>query len=429
VNRILSVVRAVPVQVRFGCSILWRWLFRRKQYPLLILSPAQNGFLTTVRLLWRLKLTKVVAVGKTYHFSLVEPRWPSDAYDQLIANGGLNLAAAGTSRKKQIDLAILAVTRRCPYRCSHCYELQNLADDDTIPIERWIEVIAELQQIGVSVIVLSGGEPLMRFEQLLSILNSVDKRRSDFHLHTTGHTLDATKAQALKDAGLVAAGIGLDDFDRIRQAELRKSDRVFDSAVNAIRLFSEAGLFTYVNMCLTRPMMNLQNLTTFYKFIAKQGANALQLLEPIPCGAYARAAKETFCSEADRSEVMSFFLGTYRRRWKRSPAVYYNAYLESPRHLGCMMGGLSHLQIDGQGNVKPCAFLPVSFGNVFESGFRPIYDKMRVAIPHPLHTVCPAMQMAGLIETRSVRGFTIPVPYDEIAAEWHSKLGYERQST
>ncbi len=420
--KILAGVRAIPVQIRFGCEVLWRWAFRRNRYRLLLLSFARGGFLRTLQLLWRLKLTKIIAVGNRFHFSLVEPGWPSTAYDHYMAKGGLNLDAAGTSWKKQIDLAILAVTRRCPYRCLHCYEIQNLAETDTVPLEHWTKLIAELQQVGVGVIVLSGGEPMARFEDLVLMLRSGNKSLSDFHIHTTGHGVTAEKVRALKEAGLVAAGVGLDDFDRRRQAEFRKSENAFDAALKAIHLFSEAGLFTYVNMCLTRPMMTRENLRKFYYFISEQGASALQLLEPIPCGAYAGAKKESLCSAADRSTVTEFFLDTYRGQWKTAPAVYYNAYLEAPRHLGCRMGGLSHLQIDGLGNVKPCAFLPVSFGNAFKESFTSIYAKMRQAIQHPLHTECPAMQMTGLIQSMSARGFDIPVAYDEVATDWQSVL-------
>ena len=394
---------------------------------MLILGPAKGGFLRTLWLLWRLKLTKIIEVGNKFHFSLVEPGWPSKAYDQLMAKGGLNLAAAGTPYKMQIDLAILAVTRLCPYRCLHCYESQNLAAVDTVPVDLWKDLIAQLQQVGVSVIVLSGGEPMMRFEDLLQMLRSGDKSLSDFHIHTTGHGVTADRVQALKEAGLVAAGIGLDDFDRRRQAEFRRSESVFEAATNALRLFSKAGLFTYVNMCLTRPMMTLENLRRFYRFISEQGAAALQLLEPIACGAYADAGKESLCSAADRSILTEFFLETYRGKWRRSPAVYYDAFLEAPQHLGCRMGGLSHLQIDGLGNVKPCTFLPVSFGNAFHEGFCSIYDKMRQAIPHPFHTECPAKQMAGLIQSTSAQGSSIPVMYDKVAVEWHAMLGAELQ--
>jgi MoaA/NifB/PqqE/SkfB family radical SAM enzyme len=263
---------------------------------------------------------------------------------------------------------------------------------------------------------------MMRFEDLLLMLSSSDKSASDFHIHTTGQGATAMKVRALKEAGLVAAGVGLDDFDRRRQAEFRGSENAFDAAVSAIRLFNEAGLFTYVNMCLTRPMMTSENLMKFYSFISELGVDALQLLEPIACGAYAGSSSEALCSSADRSTATEFFLETYRDRWKRHPAVYYNAYFEAPQRLGCVMGGLSHLQIDGLGNVKPCAFLPVSFGNAFETGFRPVYNKMRLAIQHPLHTECPARQMSGMIESMSARGFSIPISYDDVAVEWHSTL-------
>jgi MoaA/NifB/PqqE/SkfB family radical SAM enzyme len=99
------------------------------------------------------------------------------------------------------------------------------------------------------------------------------------------------------------------------------------------------------------------------------------------------------------------------------PAVYLPAYTESPQNLGCMMGGLSHLHIDSRGNVEPCVFVPVSFGNITDTSFTDIYRRMREAIPRPLHGRCPALQLADRVGFSPKSG-TLPLEFESVRAEW-----------
>ena len=286
-TKVLSGLAALPVQLRFCVSVLFRRIFRKHRYPLLYLKASKNGFLKTLKLLEQCRLTKVLKVGRKYHFSLLEPRWPSEAYDHLIANGGLNLGGAGTPAKAQIDLAVLAITRACANRCEHCYERYNLGRREAVPMSRWETVIKELQHIGVSVIALSGGEPLARFENALSLLESADKRRSDFHLFTSGYGASPERVTALVNTGLAAVGVGMDHYDRSRHDAIRGRSGAFDDAVRALRLFGDAGILTYVNACVTKDLARSDGLWRFYDLLHTLGVGALQLLEPKPCGGYA----------------------------------------------------------------------------------------------------------------------------------------------
>ena len=51
------------------------------------------------------------------------------------------------------------------------------------------------------------------------------------------------------------------------------------------------------------------------------------------------------------------------------------AYLESPEAFGCG-AGLTHLYIDGSGEVCPCNLVPLSFGNLTQQPFQQILDRM-----------------------------------------------------
>ncbi len=414
--RVLSGTAALPVQLRFVLSVVWKRLFHRRRYPLLVLSAGRNGFFKTIHLLERVKMTKAIQVGSRYHFSLLEPRWPSQPYEHMIARGGLNLGAAGTPLKRQIDLAILAVTRVCSYGCAHCYERFNLGREEAIPAARWSGVIRELQGVGVSVVALSGGEPLDAFDRTLGLLEAADKERSDFHLFTAGAGATPERVRALVDAGLAAAAVGLDDFDAGRHDRLRGRAGAHDAALRAIDLFGAAGILTYANVCLRSELVRDGGLWQLLELLRGRGVAAMQLLEPRACGGFASGVS-SLLGPGDRDVVSAFFEQTHRdRRCGAHPVVYYPAHAERGDNLGCLMGGLSHLYVDSLGNVEPCVFVPVAFGNVTQESFGDILLRMRAATPRPVRGRCPSLQLSESVGFQPAQ--RLPIPYRQVEPQW-----------
>jgi len=165
------------------------------------------------------------------------------------------------------------------------------------------------------------------------------------------------------------------------------------------------------------------DLWKYYELVKGLNVGMIEMLEPRPCGGFTSLGEEVLLAESDRKELMAFF--EHANTWnayKKYPLVYYVAYTEAPEKLGCMMGGLSHLTIDSKGNVNPCVFLPVTFGNIMTEDFTPIYKRMRDAIPRPVHKECPSITLAGAIEQRSRAGSGTPVPYDALAVEWEAAV-------
>ncbi len=358
-----------------------------------------------------LETRKVIRLNGGYHIGLLRaPRFPSPAFDLMVKNGGMNLTSNGKTTRRQIDSVILSITRRCAYRCRHCYENGSLSSRDSIPLERWQEVIRQLQQEGVSTIILSGGEPMQRFDDLSRILEAADQNLSDFHLHTTGHGVTAHKAKQLQEAGLAAAAVGLDDTDPPRFDLFKGYDGAFANAVTAIRHFREAGVFVYTNACLRRELVEDNQLWYYLEFLKDLGVSGVSLLEPKPCGSFAAMNVDELFNERHRAVAEQVFkTANNHRKYKDYPLIEYLNYYERPQHLGCRMGGLSHFSINGRGDVQPCVFLPVSFGNIMEEELAPILERMRRAIPGPVKKKCPAL----LLGNRRT-----PVAYEQIAGEW-----------
>lgn len=396
-----------------------RYAANRKKFPLFRIGGRKSGIIGTLAIAGRIGLKKNVRFGKCYFSALSQPHYPSRAYDNMVARGGLNVSEAGTNMKRNIDTAFLAITRKCELHCKHCYERFSIGTEDIVPISRWNEVVKELQDIGTNVIVLSGGEPMERFDGVLEILRSSDAGLSDFHLHTSGRGMTAERAIALRKAGLLAAAVGLDDVDPMRHDSLRGSPGAHAAAVKALGLLHEAGIFTYVNVCATKEFIRSGDVWKYYDLLKSLGVGFVQLLEPRPTGGYLANGNDQILTPEDRDVLLHFFkAGNEERRFRNHPTISYVAYTESPERMGCMMGGLSHFEIDSQGNVNPCVFLPVKFGNILEEDFRSIYSRMRKAIPRPLHAGCPSILLADTLRSSLKARHTIPVAYENIRPEW-----------
>lgn len=417
---VLSGRRAWSAQVRFRAHLV-KCFLQKKRYPLVLLSASKGGLLKTFQIQKDLRLRKVIRHGDRLLFSLSLPFFPSEVFERMAAKGGLNIAASGTPLKTQVEVAILAITRRCSLSCAHCYERFNLVGQDSVAVGRWKEVVKELQEIGMNVITFSGGEPLERYEALLELLESADKSRSDFHLHTTGLGASSEKAIDLKKAGLAAVGIGLDDHDSDRHDRLRGCQGSHGKAIEALRIFQEAGVFTYINTCLTRNLVRSGGLFPYMKMARDLGVGFVRWLEPKSCGGYLLEDPDDLFSEEDRRATTDLFLKmSTQRAYRDYPAISYLGFEESPENIGCQMGGLGLFYIDGLGNVQPCVFLPVAFGNIQDESFSDIFARMRLAVPYALRTGCPASFLGQTIRTKYNQSGQYPIPISKIWTEWEA---------
>ena len=414
----LGGLRAWPTRLRI-LAYYGRCLLRPRRYPPFILGRSKGGLLSTIATAKELHLRKYVKSDGGVRSSLTLPKWPSKPYDRMVGRGGLNINAAGTPFKRQVDHAILAISRKCAYRCRHCYERSHIGSEEAVPVEAWKRTVRDLQAMGTGIIVFSGGEPLLRYDDLLDLLRSGDKALSEFHIHTSGHGMTDGKARELKAAGLEAAAVGLDDVDPGRHDALRGYPGAFQEALAAIGSLRRAGLFVSINLCLTKELVRSGDLPALMDLAKDKGVGAIRFLEPVPVGGYQGLPRAELFSDADRTAATDFFLRVNgSRRYARYPFISYEAYFEAPERLGCMMGGHSHFAVDALGNVIPCVFLPVSFGNIMTEDLPAIVGRMREAIPRPCRGGCSAALLASSVSDAADHGRSFPVPFASMEREW-----------
>jgi MoaA/NifB/PqqE/SkfB family radical SAM enzyme len=268
--------------------------------------------------------------------------------------------------------AIFCVSSRCPYTCSYCYNSSLHSKEERMELPFLLESIEKLQKAGVQSIYLSGGEPMMRFDDVLKILKHFQNSGIRFWLLSTGWKLNHESLRELKNAGLKGVMISLDSFDAEQINSVKGSPKAFDQSLSAMKGASETGLIVTVDAVLSR---NLLEKDPFEKYVQTAGnagavfinAYAPKNTEGDNSDAYAAYSLEDFQKLQNR-------IDENHRDKKNKPIVYSPDLWEAKR--GCV-GGKLFVYIDPDGNVKICPFVQKSYGNIKTGDLSQILDEIQ----------------------------------------------------
>jgi len=323
------------------------------------------------------------------------PPYPSRAFDNLVEHFNL----IGNVVQRRLFSVTLAVTNRCNYRCWHCYNAGRAQFDMSLSTIR--ELVAKLQGLGAVHVTLTGGEPLLR-EDLEIIARSFDDR-TYLTLNTTGYGLTNGRARSLRDNGIFAAGVSLDSIDPNEHDKLRGRNGAFDTSINALQILSQNDLYPYIIAVATHDFLAPDKFWDFMQFASNTGALEVHLLEPSATGRLA-GRSDIRLDQADRELILNY--QSVVAQDDKLPILSSFLYLESPHAFGCG-AGLTHLYIDGSGEVCPCNLVPISFGNITNESIHNILNRMGK------HFKKPRSSCVGQILSKHIESEKLPIKTKE----------------
>ena len=160
--------------------------------------------------------------------------------------------------------------RRCNLTCKHCYALS--ADHDypgELTNAEVNAVMDDLKAFGVPVLILSGGEPLLR-PDLFEIAARAKALKFYVGLSTNGTLIDAPMADRVTAQGFDYVGISLDGL-RATHDKFRRKQGAFDASLGAVRLLRERGV--KVGLRYTMTDMNAADLPDLMQLMHDEGVD------------------------------------------------------------------------------------------------------------------------------------------------------------
>ncbi len=285
------------------------------------------------------------------------------------------------------------ITRRCNLKCIHCrssseIEVKGHPDFQTQEAFRIIDDIASYAK---PVVVLSGGEPLMR-KDVFEIARYGTEKGLRMCLATNGTLVNDEICEKIKDSGIKIVSLSLDGAGEAVHDNFRNQKGAFAGSVNAAKLFKEHGIEFLINSSFTK--RNQEEIPRVYKLAKELGATAWYMFMIVPTGRGEEILSELISKE-DYEDILEWHY--HMEKDEKDMLVrptcaphYYRVVLQQSKKegkklerrslkfstggsKGCIAGQLIAL-IDVDGNVLPCSYFPKSAGNIREKSFKDIWE-------------------------------------------------------
>ncbi len=269
-------------------------------------------------------------------------------------------------------------TRKCNQFCAHCYrDAGPDASEHELTTDEGFKLLDDIKKAGFRIMVLSGGEPLVRPDMLDLVKHGADIGLRVV-LGTNGTLLTPEWIENLKEAGCARVGISLDSCEASIHDEFRRMPGAWETTVNAMNDCKRLGMPFQMHTTVTE--RNYDEIVRMTDLAVELGAAAHHVFFLVPTGRGTDIEQETIkasqyekllndiCKKQQEVDIelkptcAPHFMRIAKRR-------------EIPMRFtkGCL-AGTHYCVITPDGDVHPCPYLPIKVGNVHDKPFDEIWD-------------------------------------------------------
>jgi heme b synthase len=299
-----------------------------------------------------------------------------------------------TGKGNKLNIIAWEVTRSCNLNCVHCRAAAKCGPyPGELSTEKGFQLIDEIAAMSSPVIILTGGEPLLR-PDIFEIATYGTNKGLRMVMATNGSLVDSATVKKMIQSGIKRVSISIDGKDAPSHDNFRQEKGAFDKVMLGIAAMKEAGMEFQINTTITT--VNLSQIKDILKLAKKLGAAAHHIFLLVPTGR-GRDLADQAITAAEYEETLLWFHQESLDcsiQLKATCAPHYfrimhqnkikgaepkkkvgGHFHESTR--GCL-GGISFCFISHVGQVQPCGYLELDCGNVHKQNFAEIWENSEV---------------------------------------------------
>jgi len=286
-------------------------------------------------------------------------------------------SSADVSDEKYIPLVVSwNVTLKCNLKCAHCYiNATDTEMTDELSTDAAKMLIHQITEVSRPLLILSGGEPLLR-EDIYEIIRYGADRGLRMGMGSNGILIDDEVAQKLKEAGMWTVAISLDSSVPEKHDKFRGVEGCWEHAVNAIKALKKAGIEVQINCIVTH--QNYDEIDDIMALAESLGVDNFHLFFLVPTGRGTDI--EDITPEMYEDMIKNTLAKTMKHKLNVKPScapqfmrVAKEQGVDMSRWVRGCMAGLYYCRIYPSGEVTPCPYMPVSLGNIRDKSFKDIW--------------------------------------------------------
>ncbi len=295
---------------------------------------------------------------------------------------------------QKVRMIAWEVTRSCNLNCVHCRAAASCGPyPGELSTKKCLNLIDEIAAVSSPVIILTGGEPLLR-PDVFEIASYGTNKGLRMVMATNGTLVTPLVAEKMIKSGLKRVSISIDGKDARSHDAFRQEKGAFTGAMAGIDVLKNAGMEFQINTTITSA--NLDQIKDILELAKNLGAAAHHIFLLVPTGRGRELAGQAITA-ADYEETLMWF---HREslscdiQLKATCAPHYFRIMHQNKskethpekkpagHFhemtrGCL-GGITFCFISHVGQVQPCGYLELDCGNVTKQSFGDIWENSEV---------------------------------------------------
>ncbi|OQB24670.1 MAG: Cyclic pyranopterin monophosphate synthase [Firmicutes bacterium ADurb.Bin182] len=256
---------------------------------------------------------------------------------------------------------IASVTSVCNLYCKGCYARANNSRKESnsglLPAERWKSVFREAEKLGISFILLAGGEPLLRKDVIEA---AAEHKNICFPIFTNGTMIDGDFLRLLEKHRNLIPVISIEGTRE--QTDERRGKGVYQTIIKSMETLNDHRVFFGASVTLTTK--NIASVTDdeFINGLIKSGCRLLFYVEYVPV---TEATGDLAPSNRER-RILEERLVSLRSRFNK--LLFFSFPGDEKSTGGCLAAGRGFLHINSNGSAEPCPFSPFSDTDIKTNG-------------------------------------------------------------
>lgn len=275
------------------------------------------------------------------------------------------------------------VTRSCNLACKHCraeaHSEPYPGEPDTKTAKALIDTFPE---VGNPIVILTGGEPLLR-PDIFELAAYIRDKGMRPVMAPNGTLITAQNAKLIAQSGIQRCSISIDGATAARHDSFRGVPGAFEGAMQGIAYLREAGVPFQINTTVTKE--NLGDFKKIFTLADSLGAAAWHIFLLVPMGR-AATLHDQVISAQEYEETLNWFYDFRKTTTMHLKATcaphYYRIMRQRAREEGLTvsaqtfgmdamtrgcLGGIGFCFVSHVGQVQPCGYLEIDCGNVYRT--------------------------------------------------------------
>ncbi len=250
---------------------------------------------------------------------------------------------------------LLDPTSACNLHCTGCWAAEygnklNLSYDEID------DIIKQGKEMGVYFYIYTGGEPLVRKDDLIRLCEKHDD--CVFMAFTNGTLIDEAFADEMLRVKNFVPSISLEGSKEATDS--RRGDGVYDKAVKAMKLLREKKLLYGISCCYTSENYDSITSEAYWDMMIEMGAYFVWYFHYMPVG------NDASVELMPNPEQRELIYRRIREQRARKPLFAMDFQNDAEFVGGCIAGGKNYLHINANGDLDPCVFIHYSDSNIRE---------------------------------------------------------------